>query len=246
MPKDECYYEAKEKYDVFPSGYASNYIAKCRKKNGKVIKSDKGTKLKRWNSEKWTDEKGNDCGSAKNKNTKKCRPSKRVTKDTPTTWNEISASETKRAVSEKKKVGMGKRTSPVRKSKSAKGLILVAQVIPVKSVSSNKSSKTDKAEAHTALGTAPKKKNGEPKLYKPFKSKKEGKKYSVYVKSESGGIKIIHFGDSTMEHYRDKIGLYSHLDHNDRERRKRYKQRHQGDRINDKNTPGWWSWHKLW
>ena len=31
-------------------------------------------------------------------------------------------------------------------------------------------------------------------LYKPFKSKKKGKKFSVYVKSASGGKKLIHFG----------------------------------------------------
>ena len=29
--KDSCYREAKAKYDVFPSAYASGYIAKCRK-----------------------------------------------------------------------------------------------------------------------------------------------------------------------------------------------------------------------
>lgn len=235
MPKDKCYYEAKEKYDVFPSGYASGYIAKCRKKSGKIIKSDKGAKLKRWNSEKWKDEKGNDCGSPLKgqRRAKKCRPSKRITKNTPTTWNEMSASEKKRAVNEKKKVGMGKRTSPIRSTKSAKGVLAT-------------SSSPISTQAHTALGTVPKKKNGEPKLYKPFKSKKKGKKYSVYVRSESGGTKLIHFGDSSMQHYKDKLGLYSHMDHNDRERRKRYRQRHQGDRINDRNTPGWWSWHKLW
>ena len=34
--KDACYHKAKEKYDVFPSAYASGYIAKCRKKKGKI------------------------------------------------------------------------------------------------------------------------------------------------------------------------------------------------------------------
>jgi hypothetical protein len=32
--KDRCYYQAKEKYDVFPSAYASGYIVRCRQ--GKV------------------------------------------------------------------------------------------------------------------------------------------------------------------------------------------------------------------
>ena len=47
-------------------------------------------------------------------------------------------------------------------------------------------------------------------LYKPFKSKAKNKKYSVYVK----GGKLIHFGDKRYGQYKDKIGLYSHLDHN--------------------------------
>ena len=34
--KDACYRKAKAKYDVFPSAYASGYIAKCRKKEGKI------------------------------------------------------------------------------------------------------------------------------------------------------------------------------------------------------------------
>ena len=34
--KDACYYKAKKKYDVFPSAYASGYIAKCRKRKGNI------------------------------------------------------------------------------------------------------------------------------------------------------------------------------------------------------------------
>jgi len=34
--KDTCYHKAKAKYDVFPSAYASGYIAKCRKRGGKL------------------------------------------------------------------------------------------------------------------------------------------------------------------------------------------------------------------
>ena len=34
--KDKCYYKAKAKYDVFPSAYASGYIAKCRKRRSKI------------------------------------------------------------------------------------------------------------------------------------------------------------------------------------------------------------------
>jgi len=34
--KDACYSKAKAKYAVFPSAYASGYIAKCRKRRGKI------------------------------------------------------------------------------------------------------------------------------------------------------------------------------------------------------------------
>ena len=34
--KDACYRKAKSKYKVFPSAYASGYIARCRKRGGKL------------------------------------------------------------------------------------------------------------------------------------------------------------------------------------------------------------------
>ena len=82
-----------------------------------VRKTKKGASLQRWFKEKWTDEKGNVCGSAKNKKTKKCRPSKRVSSKTPKTWKEMSSAEKKKAVAEKKRVGMGKRTSSLKRKK---------------------------------------------------------------------------------------------------------------------------------
>ena len=82
-----------------------------------VKKTKKGASLQRWFKEKWTDEKGNVCGSTKNKKTKKCRPSKRVSSKTPKTWKEMSSAEKKKAVAEKKRVGMGKRTSSLKRKK---------------------------------------------------------------------------------------------------------------------------------
>ena len=76
-----------------------------------VRKTEKGASLKRWFAEKWKDEKGNECGSSKNKNTKVCRPSKRVSSDSPKSWSEMSKSEKTKVVSAKKKVGMGARRS---------------------------------------------------------------------------------------------------------------------------------------
>tara|TARA_B100000963_G_scaffold117975_2_gene102685 strand:- start:3315 stop:3593 length:279 start_codon:yes stop_codon:yes gene_type:complete len=82
-----------------------------------IRKTAKGAALKRWFKEKWKDEKGNPCGSSKNKKTKKCRPSKRVSSKTPRTWSSLSKSQKAKAVAEKKRVGMGKRTSAIRKRK---------------------------------------------------------------------------------------------------------------------------------
>ena len=85
-----------------------------------VRKTKAGANLKRWFKEKWTDEKGNPCGSSKNKNTKKCRPTKRISKKTPRTWGSMSKAEKAKAVREKKRVGMGRRTSAIKKRKTKK------------------------------------------------------------------------------------------------------------------------------
>lgn len=84
-----------------------------------VRKTQAGANLKRWFKEKWTDQKGNACGSSKTKGVKKCRPSKRVSKKTPVTWKGVGSRKSA-VVAEKKRVGMGKRTSPIRRKKNAK------------------------------------------------------------------------------------------------------------------------------
>jgi hypothetical protein len=114
MPKDSCYKKVKAQYNVFPSARASQAIAKCRKESGNVRKSEKGAELKRWQKEKWVDQKtGKPCGAG-GKN-EYCRPTKRVSSDTPKTSGEMSKSEMNKKVLEKARVGMGKRVSPLRK-----------------------------------------------------------------------------------------------------------------------------------
>jgi hypothetical protein len=71
--------------------------------------------LKRWFAEKWTNQKGDPCGSGTTKGVPKCRPSKRITSESPKTWGELSASQKKRAIEDKRKVGH--KTSKVRFSK---------------------------------------------------------------------------------------------------------------------------------
>jgi len=110
MPKDACYSKVKAQYAVFPSARASQAIAKCRKGTGNVRKTEKGAELKRWQAEKWQDTKtGKPCGAG-GKN-EYCRPTKKVSKDTPKTKSELSPSKLAAKKAEKSRVGMGRRIS---------------------------------------------------------------------------------------------------------------------------------------
>jgi hypothetical protein len=112
MPKDACYTKVKAQYAVFPSARASQAIAKCRKGKGQVRKTEKGTELKRWQAEKWQDTKSGKACGAGGKN-EYCRPTRRVSKDTPKTKSEISPSKLAAKKAEKSKVGMGRRVKKV-------------------------------------------------------------------------------------------------------------------------------------
>ncbi len=66
--------------------------------------------LRRWVKEKWTDQHGRPCGSSETKGVKKCRPSKKISKDTPKTWSSFDKKEKESLVRQKRKVGMGDST----------------------------------------------------------------------------------------------------------------------------------------
>lgn len=112
MPKDACYKKVKASYDVFPSARASQAIAKCRKGSGVVRKTKAGSDLKRWQAEKWQDTKSGKACGAGGKN-EYCRPTRRVSKDTPKTKSEISPSKLAYKKAEKSRVGMGNRVKKV-------------------------------------------------------------------------------------------------------------------------------------
>ena len=114
MPKDSCYKKVKASYEVFPSARASQAIAKCRKASGNVKKSEKGTSLKRWGKEKWTDTRtGKACGAGGSN--EYCRPKVKVSSKTPVTKSEMSSSLLSKKKAEKSKVGMGKRVKSIKK-----------------------------------------------------------------------------------------------------------------------------------
>lgn len=112
MPKDACYKKVKASYDVFPSARASQAIAKCRKGTGAVRKTEAGTSLKRWEKEKWVDTKSGKACGAGGKN-EYCRPTKKVSPQTPKTKSEISPTKLAAKKAEKSRVGMGKRVTKV-------------------------------------------------------------------------------------------------------------------------------------
>jgi hypothetical protein len=75
--------------------------------------------LKRWFSEKWKKKIAGgemvECGSEKGQDDAKCRPAKRISKETPKTWNELSPTEEKRAIADKNKANReGRQFSKVR------------------------------------------------------------------------------------------------------------------------------------
>lgn len=70
------------------------------------------------------------------------------------------------------------------------------------------------------------------------KSTRKNKKYMVRVNN-----KLLHFGDNRYQQYKDKIGLYSMLDHGDPKRKKAYYARH-GKAVT--YSPKWFSHNYLW
>ena len=106
--------DAKKKFKIWPSAYASGWLVKEYKRRGGRYKGkkDKNSKLSQWFLEKWV----NICSSPMKKcgrptttisNWKKdypyCRPSKRINKSTPKTVNELSKSDIRKRCSQKRK-----------------------------------------------------------------------------------------------------------------------------------------------
>lgn len=89
-----------------------------------VRKTKEGANLKRWFKEQWVDVRtGKPCGRQKGekRGTPYCRPSRRVSSKTPKTAGEMSASEKRKKIAEKKRLGQpaGKprRVSAARRKK---------------------------------------------------------------------------------------------------------------------------------
>jgi len=119
--------------------------------------TDRG--LKRWFAEEWVTSDGKPCGTPDRK-LKKCRPKYRINEGTPVTWDEMSPSQKRKAISEKKQVGMGKRAGAIKKKTS-----------PVIRKTSRK-----KKTSPVRRKTSPTRKTSRKKLSSPARKKKTSSK----------------------------------------------------------------------
>ena len=74
-----------------------------------------------------------------------------------------------------------------------------------------------------------------------YKSLRKFKKYDAY---DADDKYICSFGDVRYQHYFDRIGLYSNLNHLDTSRKKLYFKRH--NHSYNKYSPDWFSKFILW
>ena len=99
------------------------------------------------------------------------------------------------------------------------------------------------------------------KYYIKFSKGTGGHKYKakIYDNATNKKIKTVQFGSTSYQHYKDRTGkgYWSHLDHNDEERRDAYRKRHEKIMVTLKNgqkvpaykvpiTPAWFSMWYLW
>lgn len=119
IPTDPVRYErikkqVKASVDRWPSAYASailtrKYIKSMEANGFRPYTTEKNTKtvayLDRWFKEKWVDvQTGKPCGSAKSKNYYPvCRPTVRVSKDTPTLLSELTKKQIASMIRQKQK-----------------------------------------------------------------------------------------------------------------------------------------------
>lgn len=74
------------------------------------------------------------------------------------------------------------------------------------------------------------KKQGKHRLNSPFRTPGGPKKFAVYVKSKSGGVKKVTFGDPNLK-----------IKNNNKTRAKSFRARHKCHLKKDRTTPGYWS-----
>ena len=115
--------EAKKKFKVFPSAYASYWIVnEFKKREPKKKKSAKqnSSLLTRWTNEKWVNicDNNKPCGRSKatlaSATYPLCRPSKRINSSTPVTVGELTSRQIKQMCKKKRSLKQGVDGKPTR------------------------------------------------------------------------------------------------------------------------------------
>tara|TARA_Y100001958_G_C20654722_1_gene181116 strand:- start:15 stop:281 length:267 start_codon:yes stop_codon:yes gene_type:complete len=86
------------------------------------------------------------------------------------------------------------------------------------------------------------------KLLRIEVSPRKFKKYVAILRNlNTNRIKQVHFGDSRYQHYKDRTKLkhWKHLDHGDRRRLKRFRQRFK-NKAKKKFSAAYFAWKYLW
>lgn len=138
IPTDKTLYnnikrEAKNKFNKWPSAYASGWLVKTYKerfkkkhktrKNPYTTSKKRDNDLSRWYKEEWVNVcektssgKYKSCGRKKS-NSKKypyCRPSKRINRNTPITVKELTTTQKEKMCRKKRKTSPYKKKKPTR------------------------------------------------------------------------------------------------------------------------------------
>lgn len=86
------------------------------------------------------------------------------------------------------------------------------------------------------------------KFVKFVRSHLKQKKYdAILMNKKTGRLRKVPFGQKGYQHFKDTtgLGLYSRYDHLDKERRRRYRLRHEGEQYR-KYSSGYFSYKYLW
>jgi len=234
-------YKRIPKHSAYRSGVVvSSYKKAFSKKYGKRKKPYSGKRTKkrglgRWFKEKWVNQRGKVGYKYKSDI---YRPSKRITRKTPTTHKELSRKQVKRARSEKRRTGRVKRFKKGgmppkgKKTPKKKPKTLMAIRSDIKYLKKH-------GNQFDLINYDPDQQGGR-KMKESIVKMQRGpfpKKYTAVVRNKkTKKTRKIHFGDRRYQQYKDrtKLKLYKKKNHGTRRRMQNYFSRHSGTKKRGK------------
>ena len=238
-------YKRIPKHSAYRSGVVvSSYKKAFSKKYGKRKKPYSGKRTKkrglgRWFKEKWVNQRGKVGYKYKSDI---YRPSKRITRKTPTTHKELSRKQVKRARSEKRRTGRVKRFKrggmpPKKKPKETKTPTrMTLRRQREKIIKDLKNQGMKNPNQFDGINNQ----QGGKKMKESIVKMQRGpfpKKYTAVVRNKkTKKTRKIHFGDRRYQQYKDrtKLKLYKNKNHGTRRRMENYFSRHSGTKKRGK------------